>query len=60
MSGDLQQAKYPVSAVLAGPYGYPLHSILVTVAVADRAGSGGALAGQILRDDIENYTVTVR
>lgn len=33
MSSDLQQAKHPVSAVLAGPYGHPLHPILVTVPI---------------------------
>ncbi|HZA17512.1 MAG TPA: DUF2231 domain-containing protein [Pseudonocardiaceae bacterium] len=33
MSSELQQAKHPVSAVLAGPYGHPLHPILVTVPI---------------------------
>jgi uncharacterized membrane protein len=33
MTGDLQQAKHPVSAVLAGPYGHPVHPILVTVPI---------------------------
>jgi uncharacterized membrane protein len=33
MTSDLQQAKHPVSAVLAGPYGHPLHPILVTVPI---------------------------
>jgi uncharacterized membrane protein len=33
MASDLQQAKHPVSAVLAGPYGHPLHPILVTVPI---------------------------
>ncbi|WP_435825066.1 DUF2231 domain-containing protein [Nocardia niwae] len=33
MSGDMQQAKTPVSAALAGPYGHPFHPILVTVPI---------------------------
>jgi uncharacterized membrane protein len=33
MVDDLQQAKRPVSAVLAGPYGHPLHPVLVTVPI---------------------------
>jgi uncharacterized membrane protein len=33
MTSDLQQAKHPVSAVLAGPYGHPLHPVLVTVPI---------------------------
>ncbi|MGY1901084.1 DUF2231 domain-containing protein [Nocardia gipuzkoensis] len=33
MSSDQQQAKRPVSAVLAGPYGHPFHPILVTVPI---------------------------
>lgn len=33
MSTQLQQAKRPVSAMLAGPYGHPLHPILVTVPI---------------------------
>jgi uncharacterized membrane protein len=33
MTSDLQQAKQPVSAVLAGPYGHPVHPILVTVPI---------------------------
>jgi uncharacterized membrane protein len=33
MTSDLQQAKRPVSAVLAGPYGHPLHPVLVTVPI---------------------------
>ncbi|MBF6333910.1 DUF2231 domain-containing protein [Nocardia transvalensis] len=32
-SSDLQQAKRPVSAMLAGPYGHPFHPILVTVPI---------------------------
>ncbi|MBF6168860.1 DUF2231 domain-containing protein [Streptomyces gardneri] len=30
---DLQQAKRPVSGLLAGPYGHPFHPILVTVPI---------------------------
>src|SRR4051794_41920088 len=33
MVEDLQQAKRPVSALLAGPYGHPLHPVLVTVPI---------------------------
>jgi uncharacterized membrane protein len=33
MSGQLEQAKRPVSAALAGPYGHPFHPILVTVPI---------------------------
>jgi uncharacterized membrane protein len=31
--GDPQQAKQPVSSMLAGPYGHPFHPILVTVPI---------------------------
>src|SRR3954453_1066847 len=33
MVEDLQQAKRPVSALLAGPYGHPLHPVLVNVPI---------------------------
>jgi len=33
MTGSLEQAKHPVSAALAGPYGHPWHPILVTVPI---------------------------
>ena len=33
MVDDLRQAKQPVSAMLAGPYGHPWHPILVTVPI---------------------------
>ncbi|MGY4099929.1 DUF2231 domain-containing protein [Nocardia sp. R16R-3T] len=33
MTADMQQAKHPVSAALAGPYGHPFHPILVTVPI---------------------------
>ncbi|WP_406280155.1 DUF2231 domain-containing protein [Nocardia sp. NBC_00881] len=33
MQADLQHAKRPVSAALAGPYGHPFHPIMVTVPI---------------------------
>ncbi|MFC0105463.1 DUF2231 domain-containing protein [Kibdelosporangium aridum] len=33
MTDELHQAKRPMSAVLAGPYGHPFHPILVTVPI---------------------------
>lgn len=36
---DPQQAKRPVSAALAGPYGHPFHPILVTVPIGAWVGS---------------------
>ncbi|WP_330231690.1 DUF2231 domain-containing protein [Nocardia sp. NBC_00508] len=33
VTSDPQQAKRPVSALLAGPYGHPFHPILVTVPI---------------------------
>lgn len=33
MTSDVEQAKEPVSAALAGPYGHPFHPILVTVPI---------------------------
>ncbi|TQM33489.1 DUF2231 domain-containing protein [Nocardia bhagyanarayanae] len=33
MTDDMRQAKHPVSAALAGPYGHPFHPILVTVPI---------------------------
>jgi uncharacterized membrane protein len=33
VTGSLEQAKHPVSAALAGPYGHPWHPILVTVPI---------------------------
>lgn len=33
MDGPQQQAKHPVSAALAGPYGHPFHPVLVTVPI---------------------------
>jgi uncharacterized membrane protein len=40
MASELQrQAKQPVSATLAGPYGHPFHPILVTVPIGAWVGS---------------------
>ncbi|MGH7882339.1 MAG: DUF2231 domain-containing protein, partial [Candidatus Dormibacteraceae bacterium] len=33
MAGEFQQAKRPISALLAGPYGHPYHPILVTIPI---------------------------
>lgn len=33
MTSDVQPAKQPVSAALAGPYGHPFHPMLVTVPI---------------------------
>jgi uncharacterized membrane protein len=33
MTNELRQAKQPVSAALAGPYGHPFHPMLVTVPI---------------------------
>lgn len=33
MTDELHQARQPVSAALAGPYGHPFHPILVTVPI---------------------------
>jgi uncharacterized membrane protein len=33
VSSQLEQAKQPVSAALAGPYGHPFHPLLVTVPI---------------------------
>ncbi|MGP4049735.1 DUF2231 domain-containing protein [Streptomyces sp. 2A115] len=39
VNNDLRQAKQPVSAALAGPYGHPFHPILVTVPIGAWVGS---------------------
>lgn len=39
MNAPLEQAKRPVSALLAGPYGHPFHPILVTVPIGAWASS---------------------
>ncbi|MDQ4103136.1 MAG: DUF2231 domain-containing protein [Actinomycetota bacterium] len=51
MTSDLQRAKRPVSAVLAGPYGHPLHPILVTVPIGAWVASlVFDLASQVITD----------
>src|SRR5881275_901952 len=50
MTEDVQQAKQPVSAVLAGPYGHPFHPILVTVPI------GAWVAGLVF--DIGSHIVS--
>lgn len=39
MATGMQQAKQPVSALLTGPYGHPLHPMLVTVPIGAWLGS---------------------
>jgi uncharacterized membrane protein len=39
VSAELQQSKEPASALLAGPYGHPLHPLLVTVPIGAWLGS---------------------
>lgn len=39
MTSDVHQAKQPVSAALAGPYGHPFHPILVTVPIGSWVAS---------------------
>ncbi|WP_280312698.1 DUF2231 domain-containing protein [Nocardia abscessus] len=53
MSSDQQQAKRPVSAVLAGPYGHPFHPILVTVPIGAWVASLVFDVGSHLVDDPE-------
>lgn len=50
MVGELQSAKRPVSAALAGPYGHPFHPILVTVPI------GAWVASFVF--DVASYVVT--
>ncbi|MFF5989166.1 DUF2231 domain-containing protein [Prauserella flavalba] len=51
MTGDVQQAKQPVSKALAGPYGHPFHPILVTVPIgAWVAGLVFDIASRIIGD----------
>jgi uncharacterized membrane protein len=48
---DLQQAKRPVSALMAGPYGHPLHPVLVNVPIgAWVAASVFDLASHVVPD----------
>ncbi|MGA6209537.1 DUF2231 domain-containing protein [Nocardia testacea] len=51
MTDDLRQAKRPVSAVLAGPYGHPFHPILVTVPIGSWLASVVFDIGSHLVDD---------
>ncbi len=47
----MRQAKRPVSAALAGPYGHPFHPILVTVPIgAWVAGSVFDIASHVVED----------
>jgi uncharacterized membrane protein len=39
VNAEMQQSKEPVSALLAGPYGHPLHPMLVTVPIGAWLGS---------------------
>jgi uncharacterized membrane protein len=51
MVEDLRQAKRPVSALLAGPYGHPLHPVLVNVPIgAWVAASVFDLASHVVKD----------
>lgn len=51
MAEDLQQAKRPVSALLAGPYGHPLHPVIVNVPIgAWVAASAFDLASHVVPD----------
>jgi uncharacterized membrane protein len=51
MTSEVQQAKRPVSAALAGPYGHPFHPILVTVPIgAWVAGLVFDIASRIVDD----------
>ncbi|MFI2229063.1 DUF2231 domain-containing protein [Nocardia testacea] len=51
MTDDWRQAKRPVSAVLAGPYGHPFHPILVTVPIGTWLASVVFDIGSHLVDD---------
>lgn len=51
MTDDRHQAKRPVSAVLAGPYGHPFHPILVTVPIGAWLASVVFDIGSHLVDD---------
>jgi uncharacterized membrane protein len=51
MTDDWHQAKRPVSAVLAGPYGHPFHPILVTVPIGAWLASVVFDIGSHLVDD---------
>jgi uncharacterized membrane protein len=51
MTDDWRQAKRPLSAVLAGPYGHPFHPILVTVPIGAWLASVVFDIGSHLVDD---------
>lgn len=51
MAEDIEQAKRPVNAVLAGPYGHPFHPILVTVPIGAWVSSLVFDIGSRLVDD---------
>jgi uncharacterized membrane protein len=51
MVEELQQAKRPVSALLAGPYGHPLHPMLVTVPIGAWVAAGVFDVASHLADD---------
>lgn len=51
MSSELYQAKRPVSAAMAGPYGHPFHPILVTVPIGAWVASLVFDIGSHLVDD---------
>ncbi|KDN21883.1 DUF2231 domain-containing protein [Amycolatopsis rifamycinica] len=51
MTNELEQAKQPVSAVLAGPYGHPFHPILVTVPIGAWVSSLVFDIGSLIVDD---------
>jgi uncharacterized membrane protein len=51
VSAGMRQAKQPVSPLLAGPYGHPLHPLLVTVPI-------GAWLGSLVFDVASRFAVT--
>ncbi|SFW85297.1 DUF2231 domain-containing protein [Amycolatopsis australiensis] len=51
MTNELEHAKQPVSAVLAGPYGHPFHPILVTVPIGAWVSSLVFDIGSLIVDD---------
>lgn len=51
MTNDPEQAKRPVSAALAGPYGHPLHPMLVTVPIGAWVSSLAFDVASLIVDD---------
>lgn len=51
MTNDAEQAKRPVSAALAGPYGHPLHPMLVTVPIGAWVSSLAFDVASLIVDD---------